>query len=111
MKDVYVRRFYIFDDGAIREWCMSSCRFSEEERRIRVHQKAVRVVVGPLQECELKGFLMRTRELVEWKCITLLVSYCYVIPEAEYMLVLRHDVAVMRPCFTCFLEKILSVVR
>lgn len=47
------------------------------ERRIRVLHEFMTVVVGPLQKCELRRFHVKTRELVEWKYVPRLVSYCY----------------------------------
>lgn len=35
------------------------------EQKVRVFHKAMEVEVGPLRECELKTFLLNTRELVK----------------------------------------------
>lgn len=40
-------------------------------------QKAMNIVVGPLQHCDLTGFYVIIRALVEWRCEKLLVSYRY----------------------------------
>lgn len=37
------------------------------EGRIRVFQKAIKVIVEPPQKHELQGFTVSTRELFEWK--------------------------------------------
>lgn len=46
------------------------------EPRIGALQEARKVLVGYLEGFELKELLVKTRELVEWKCMLLLVSYC-----------------------------------
>lgn len=66
------------------------------EQRMRVLREAMKLVVGPLQEGELKGFIVKTRELVEWKWVRLLVSYCYNTPKGEDILSVRHGIAVRR---------------
>lgn len=43
-----------------------------------------------LQKCEQKGFVVLTIELVQWKCLSLLVSYCSNIPEAQYILTVQY---------------------
>lgn len=62
-----------------------------------VLHKALKVVVRPLQECDLKGFLVQTREVVEWECVSLLVSHSYGIFDSKDMLEVRHSVVVKRP--------------
>lgn len=58
------------------------------------------VVVGPLQKYDSRGFLAKTRELLEWMCVLLLVSYWCDIPGAEEMSAASHGVAVTRLCVT-----------
>lgn len=50
---------------------------------MRVLHEVMRVVVGPLQGCELKRFVVKTIELVEQKFVPLLVLYRYKIPESK----------------------------
>lgn len=38
---------------------------------MKVLYKAMKVVVRPLQKCELEGFVARTREVEVWKCVPL----------------------------------------
>lgn len=37
----------------------------ERDRRVKVHHEAVKVVVRPVRECVLKGFVAKTRVLDE----------------------------------------------
>lgn len=39
-----------------------------------VLHKAMNVVVGISQKCDLDSFFVKTRELAEWKCLTILLS-------------------------------------
>lgn len=48
--------------------------------RMKALHEAIKVILGPLLESELKGFVMKNRELVHWKCVPLLVSHCCGIP-------------------------------
>lgn len=53
--------------------------------------------MGPLHECDLQGFFVKARELVKWKCVPLLISYCCDSPEGREVSGARHDVALNRP--------------
>lgn len=64
---------------------------------MRVLCGAIEVVVGPLQRRELKRFFVKTRELVEWRYVPLLVSHCCDISDSKDMTAVRHDVALRRP--------------
>lgn len=46
------------------------------EQKMRELYKAMKVAVGPEQKFELKGSVAQTKDLVEWKGVPLLVSYC-----------------------------------
>lgn len=37
-----------------------------KEKQMRVLHEAMKLVVRPMQKCKLKGFLVRTPEVVEW---------------------------------------------
>lgn len=37
----------------------------DTEPRMRVFYKAINVVAGPVQKCELRGFVVKTRKLAE----------------------------------------------
>lgn len=50
---------------------------------MRVLHKALTVAVGSLQKYELRGFLIKIRELIEWKSVPLMVCYCCDIPKAN----------------------------
>lgn len=63
--------------------------------------QAMKKVSGPLQKCELSVFLVKIWELVEWKCVSLLVSCCCGIPEFKYMSAVRQGVVVKRPSVRC----------
>lgn len=52
-------------------------------RRMMAVHEALKIVVGPLQECKLKGFLVKNEKLVERRCIPLLVKYYCVIPDGR----------------------------
>lgn len=45
-----------------------------KEKWMRVLHKGMEVVVRPLQKCEPKGFVVKTGEVIQWKCVLLLVS-------------------------------------
>lgn len=62
-----------------------------------VNHEAMKVVVRSLQQCELKWFLAKNREVAEWKCVELLVLYCCTFLESEDMSAVQHGVAVKRP--------------
>lgn len=52
-------------------------RESVEIRRIMpVLHEAMKIEGRHVQECELKGLVLKIRELVEWKCVLFLVLYC-----------------------------------
>lgn len=68
------------------------------ERRIRDFHKAMNVMVEPLQNFELTGFFVKTSKSVQWKCVLLLVSYCFDVPESKNMSAVRYGVVVKRSC-------------
>lgn len=47
-----------------------------KKQRMRVLNKVTIVVAAPRQECRLEGFVVEPSELIEWKCVTLLVLQC-----------------------------------
>lgn len=46
----------------------------EKEKRMSVLQDALKGVVSTLRDCDLEDSVVKTKELVEWKGIPLLVS-------------------------------------
>lgn len=44
------------------------------ERRMRVLQEAMKVVLRPLRECGMGESVVKTRQMVECKCVPLIVS-------------------------------------
>lgn len=60
-----------------------------------VHE-AMKTVVVSLQKPELSGFLVMIRELVERKCVPLLMLYCCNIFEFKDVWVVHHIVAINR---------------
>lgn len=54
---------------------------------MRVLHEAINVVVRSLQVYELKVFVVKTRDLVEWIYIPLLVFYCYDAAQCSGMLI------------------------
>lgn len=48
-----------------------------KERRMGVlHDTMKEVAVRPVQKCQMRGFLVKTRKIDEWKFVKQLVSYC-----------------------------------
>lgn len=52
---------------------------------MKVIHEAMKVVEDPSKTFELSRFVVKTRALVEWRCLLLLVSYCREIPVAMKM--------------------------
>lgn len=48
---------------------------AQKEEQIRFHYKAMKVVVRTSQECELKGFAAKTSQVVERKCVLILMKF------------------------------------
>lgn len=57
-----------------------------EERWMRALHEALKLVVGFLQKCELRVFVLKTIALVKYECVLLLKSYCFDIAQAKGML-------------------------
>lgn len=55
-------------------------------------------VVLFLRKSEQKGFVVKTRKLVQWKRLWLLVTYCCDILDNEDMPEVQQGIAVKRPC-------------
>lgn len=68
-----------------------------KERRMSVFCRAKKIALEPRRECELKGFVLETRVLVEWTVVPLLLAHCCDIPKAKDMSGLRLGFAVKRP--------------
>lgn len=65
---------------------------------MRVIHEAKKVVAGHQQKCKLRGVVVNTMELVVCRCVTLLLSSCCDIPEADNMSAVRLIVAMKTPC-------------
>lgn len=50
-----------------------------------VLHEVVKLVVEFLRENELKAFVGKTKDIVEWKCVPLLLLYCYNDTESKHM--------------------------
>lgn len=57
-----------------------------------VHE-AMEAVVRPMQECELKGFGVKTRQTVKWMSVLLAVSYCCNLPQGKNISAVQQGVA------------------
>lgn len=69
-----------------------------KERTMRMFHIAIGTVVGPLNRCERKRFVVRARECVRWKCVSLLVSYFTDVPEGKVVSCVQYGPIIMRPC-------------
>lgn len=63
------------------------------------------VVLGLLQNCELKAFVINSRELVEWTRVPVLLLYCFDIPEIKDVSAVRHNVVVKRHFVRCIVSE------
>lgn len=54
-----------------------------EERRMRVPQETMKVIVRHLRKFELNLFAVENRKLVDWQWVPLLASYCCNISESR----------------------------
>lgn len=61
----------------------------------------MKVVLWPSQECELKTSVVMTSELAEGKCVALLVSHSYDMPERRNISRVELVAAVQSPCIRC----------
>lgn len=75
--------------------------------------EALKVVVEPLQNCELNRFVVKTGEVVDWNRVPLLISYCPDIPETKDFSAVRLGFVVKRPCARCMMteEEVINDVR
>lgn len=55
------------------------------EKRITVPYKALKVAMGPLLGCDLRGLVANSRDLVVWMFVGSLVLYYCDVPEYEDM--------------------------
>lgn len=76
-----------------------------KERRTTLPHKALRVVPGPLQNDQLKSFVVKPKALAERKCVPLQISYCCDIPESKEISAMQHDNAVNGLCVTCIVKE------
>lgn len=68
---------------------------------MRVLIYALKVVVGFAQKFELCGFVVKARELFQWKRLLLLGLYFWGIPKAKVRSAVRQGVAEKRLCVVC----------
>lgn len=52
--------------------------------------------MGSLQKREQKGFVVKTKKLVQYKCVQFLLSYYFIILEGSDLSAAQHAVAVKR---------------
>lgn len=65
---------------------------------MRVLQEDIEAVVRPLRKHELRVSFVRTGEQVQWKCLPVLVLYCWAILEAKDMSRVLSGVAMNWTC-------------
>lgn len=75
------------------------------EQSVKVLQKAIKLVTGPLQKFEVKGIFVKTRELVEWNCVPLVVSFCCDITEDLDISEVQHSLEVGWSCVSCMVTR------
>lgn len=56
-----------------------------------------------MQKFKLKGYVLKSRDFVQWKCVFMLVSYCCDIPDSKEISAELRGVAVRSPCDKCML--------
>lgn len=61
----------------------------------------MKLVERHLQKCELKWIVVKTRELIMWNCVRLLVLYCCDSPEGKDMSAVRYSVTLKSLCARC----------
>lgn len=66
--------------------------------RMRFLHKAINVVLRPLEYCELKTFIVKTAEKVEWECVLLVASHFCIIRESKNMWTVWHYIVGNEPC-------------
>lgn len=71
------------------------------EMPMRMPHKAIKVVVEPLQKFELRKFTEKSRMLLEWKSVPLLLSNSFEILETKDMSAVRHSLSVNRLFSRC----------
>lgn len=59
----------ILDIDDIEEWRTRFCRFNGDGTKREGTLRSYKSSHGPLQECELKVFVLKSRELVKWTCV------------------------------------------
>lgn len=75
------------------------------ERRKRVFQEARKVEVESLLECKWKEFVLEPRKIVDWKCVSILVScFCDTLVIND-MSADQYEVAKRRPCLKCIVTE------
>lgn len=60
-------------------------KWTRRERRMTVPYETMTGTVGSHQECTIKWLFVKSRQLVGCKFVSLLVSYCYDIPDGKDM--------------------------
>lgn len=79
-------------------WPTCTCRFREESTNDRGFLEKKESVVGPLQDCEPKRFVVKTEATVELKCIPVLVLYYNYSCEGKDISAVPHDATVEKQC-------------
>lgn len=74
--------------------------------------RGLKVVAGPLQACEPKWLVIKTRKLIQWKFILFLPPYGCGISQSIHRSREPNAVAIKRKCVKCMaMKRIFSLVR
>lgn len=84
---------YILNEGAVGERRQITEDSVSREQRMWEPHEAMNVEVGLQQKCELDGFVVKSREVVERNYVSFVVSYCSWYDQAKDMSAIRDGVA------------------
>lgn len=70
---------------------------------MRKLHETMKVVLGTLQVCDLKGIVINTKKLFEWKFVPFLVLYCCSTPGSKELPIVRCNDVVKSSCITYML--------
>lgn len=85
----------------IGNWHVRSYQTREERTKDRVLYEPLKIVVGPLQDYELKEFVVKSRKVFEWSFLPSLVWFIRGISYSNEISAAWRDNAVNRPRVTC----------
>lgn len=104
MKNVSVR-IYIIDDSAVRVWITSYGRFRGEKTADESTYPSYESSCGSLQKYALKGFVLKIKEVVDCRSVSLLVPYCCDLPKTKDTSAVRPRAVVKIHCDRWFLPR------